>query len=69
MGPRLRRRWDHAQTPYERVAATAALPATQRAGLDALYQTTNPRALRRAICDGIEAILLLQATATTEPAA
>jgi hypothetical protein len=69
MGPRLRRRWDHAQTPYERVAATAALPAAQQARLDALYQTTNPRALRRAIYAGIEAILLPRATATTEPAA
>jgi hypothetical protein len=69
VGPRLRRRWDHAQTPYERVVATAALPAAQQTRLDALYQTTNPRALRRAIYAGIEAILLPPATATTEPAA
>jgi hypothetical protein len=68
-GTRLRRRWDQAQTPYERLAATAALPAAQRAALDALYRTTNPRALRREIYARIEAILLPRSAATTEPAA
>jgi hypothetical protein len=46
---RLRRRWDSAQTPYERLRATAALDAVQRDQLDARYAQTNPRALRRAI--------------------
>jgi hypothetical protein len=69
VGPRLRRRWDRAQTPYERGAATAALPADQRVHLEALYQTTNPRALRRTIYAGIAAILLPPTTASTEPAA
>src|SRR5215210_431030 len=45
----IRRRWDTAQTPYERLGSTAALPASQQTALDALYRTTNPRALRREI--------------------
>jgi hypothetical protein len=69
VGTQVRRRWDMAQTPYERLAATAALPAGERAPLDALYQTTNPRALRREIYAQIEAILLPRPTAATEPAA
>ncbi len=68
-GPRVRRRWDTAQTPYERLVATAALPANQRGLLDTRYQTTNPRALRREIYAGIEAILLPGPARATEPAA
>src|SRR5262249_15051124 len=48
-GTRVRRRWDTAQTPYERLAATPALPLAARATLDALYHATNPRALRQEI--------------------
>ena len=65
----IRRRWDTAQTPYERLGSTAALPASQQTALDALYRTTNPRALRREIYAHIEAILLPRPAATTEPAA
>ena len=68
VGTRLRRRWDTAQTPYERLAATTALSAAQQAALDTLYQTTNPRALRREIHARIEAILLPGPLLTTEPA-
>lgn len=69
VGTQVRRRWDIAQTPYERLAATAALPAGEQAPLDGLYQTTNPQALRREIYAQIEAILLPRPTAATEPAA
>jgi len=65
----IRRRGDTAQTPYERLGSTAALPASQQTALDALYRTTNPRALRREIYAHIEAILLPRPAATTEPAA
>ena len=65
----VRRRWDTAQTPYERLAAAAVLPASEQAPLDALYQTTNPRALRRELYAHIAAILLPRPAAATEPAA
>ena len=68
-GPRVRRRWDRAQSPYERLAATPALPLTARARLDAQYQTTNPRALRREIYTRVEALLLPGPVVTAEPAA
>jgi hypothetical protein len=67
-GTRLRRRWDTAQTPYERLAATPALPLAARTQLDALYHATNPRALRRDIYASIEA-LLHPRPAASEPAA
>ena len=48
-GTRVRRRWDAARTPFERLGATAALPAARRAELEARRAQTNPRALRRAV--------------------
>jgi hypothetical protein len=69
VGAQMRRRWDTAQTPYERLAATAALEGEQRAMLEGLYRTTNPRALRRAIYSAVEALLLPTSATTTEPAA
>jgi hypothetical protein len=68
-GTRVRRRWDTAQTPYDRLAATPALPLAARARLDALYQATNPRALRRDIYARIDALLQARPGAATEPAA
>jgi hypothetical protein len=68
-GTQVQRRWDTAQTPYERVAATPALSLATRARLDALYQATNPRALRREIYTRIEALLLPRPTVAAEPAA
>jgi hypothetical protein len=46
---RLRRKWDTAATPYQRLVATGALPDDWRATLDARHAQTNPRELRRAI--------------------
>jgi hypothetical protein len=68
-GTRVRRRWDTARTPYERLAATPALALAARATLDGLYHATNPRALRRLIYRRVEAILLPRPGATAEPAA
>ena len=68
-GTRVRRRWDTARTPYERLAATPALPLAARATLEALYRETNPRTLRREIYTRVEAILLPRPAATAEPAA
>ena len=50
-GTRVRRRWDDAATPVARLRATDALDPAERAHLEALYATTNPRALRRTILE------------------
>ena len=57
-GPRVRRKWDQAQTPFERLAATGALSSQRRADLEALRDHTNPRALRREIHADLDALLL-----------
>ena len=46
---KLRRTWDQAQTPYQRLLASGVLEAEQAAALQQQYRTTNPRALRRQI--------------------
>ena len=60
---RVRRRWDTATTPYQRLVATGTLDPDWRATLDARYAQTNPRQLRRTIYDGL-ARLWLPANAT-----
>ncbi len=45
----VRRKWDTAVTPYQRLSATNALGTDWRATLDALHARTNPRRLRRDI--------------------
>ena len=57
-GTRVRRRWDDAKAPFERLAATGALTPEHRATLEALREATNPRALRRAIHAGLDALLV-----------
>lgn len=66
-GTRVRRRWDEAKTPFERLAATGVLAPERQAELEALRDRTNPRALRREIYAGIEK-LLLAASARAEEA-
>lgn len=44
-----RRAWDIAQTPCQRLLASGALAADQHRRLTQLYETTNPRRLRREI--------------------
>jgi len=46
---RMRRKWDRASTPYERVKQTGALATMQQQKLDELYTQTNPRQLRAEI--------------------
>ena len=55
-GTRVRRRWDDAATPFSRLRATEALAPAGRERLEDLYATTNPRALRRAILEGLGAL-------------
>ena len=57
-GTRVRRKWDDAKPPFDRLAAADILPAEQRARLEALREATNPRALRRAIHADLDALLL-----------
>jgi hypothetical protein len=47
----IRRRWDVAQTPYQRLLATGTLAQDERTRLQALYDQTNPRVLRQRIYD------------------
>lgn len=49
----LKRRWDEAASPYQRLVATDVLPAETRERLAQLYASTNPRQLRRHIQEAI----------------
>jgi len=51
---RLRRRWDKACPPYDRVLASEVLEPPQQSQLAALYTQTNPRRLRREIYQELE---------------
>jgi len=46
---RLKRKWDKARTPYDRVLASGVLKPHQQAQLAVMYSQTNPRRLRREI--------------------
>ena len=46
---KVRRQWDEAQTPYQRLVASGVLDEKQAAALQQRYRETNPRALRRQI--------------------
>ncbi|GAC1614870.1 MAG: DDE-type integrase/transposase/recombinase [Gemmatimonadaceae bacterium] len=50
---RVIRKWDEAQTPYQRVVAAGGVDAATRTRLDALHAATNPRQLRREIYAGL----------------
>lgn len=51
---KLRRRWDRAQTPYQRVLASGVLSEEQETRLAQLYAATNPRQLHKDIYRAIE---------------
>jgi hypothetical protein len=56
---RLHRRFDTAQTPFDRLCATGALAPDQQVRLEALRQATNPRQLRQAIYAGLDQLFSL----------
>ncbi len=60
-GARVHRVYDRAQTPYQRLCATGALPATKRQELETLYQSLNPLQLRRQIEGELERLWALAA--------
>ncbi len=64
-GTQLRLRWDDAATPFSRLRATAALDPVERARLEARYATTNPRALRRSILEGLGTLRYPRPTVVT----
>jgi hypothetical protein len=60
----IQRKWDTAQTPYQRLLDSGTLSAEQQARLQTLYEQTNPLCLRDAIYRGLAA--LWDAAAATE---
>lgn len=50
---KLKRTWDEAQTPYQRLLATDTLTPTVAQGLAALHTGTNPRRLRQQMYDAL----------------
>ena len=46
---KVRRKWDAAKTPYERLLASSVLTSEQQAHLQQLYAQTNPLQLRQAL--------------------
>jgi hypothetical protein len=58
-GTRIRRRYDRARTPFERLCKTGVLSAEQQQELKAVYQQTNPLQLREKIYSLIDYIFSL----------
>ncbi len=67
-GEKIRRTWDKAQTPFERLKATGNLSAHQQQHLQELYEQTNPRQLRNEI-HRLLTLLWEQAMQSASPAA
>src|SRR6266446_5692834 len=55
-GDKVRRKWDQAQTPYQRLLATGVLSQEQQERLNELYEQTNPWLLRKEIYTGLTAL-------------
>ena len=55
-GDKVRRKWDEAQTPYQRLLATGVLSQEQQERLQTLYEQTNPLQLREEIYAGLAAL-------------
>ena len=55
-GDKVRRKWDEAQTPYQRLLATGVLSPEQQERLQDLYEQTNPLQLREEIYRGLAAL-------------
>ena len=53
-GGRLHRKWDRAQTPYQRLLASSILSPEQKRRLAELHARTNPRQLRQDIYQAVK---------------
>jgi hypothetical protein len=62
MGAHVRRVFDRAQTPYQRLCAADVLTPSKRAELEALYQRLNPLQLQRDLEAALERLWRLAAT-------
>lgn len=60
-GARVHRRFDQAQTRYQRLAAAGVLSSTTRGDLEALYQRLNPLQLRRDLETALDRLWTLTA--------
>jgi hypothetical protein len=69
VGPRVRRRYDRAQTPYQRLCATGVLKPEAQDALDRLYHSLNPLQLRRQLDAALERLWALATPAPPFPSA
>lgn len=60
---RVKRCYDEAATPFDRLCTTKAIPKERRRQLEALRDQTNPRQLRQEIYEGIDHIFSLPGAA------
>lgn len=67
-GDKVRRTWDQAQTPSQRLVATGVLSHQQQERLNTLYEQTNPLLLREEISTSL-AVLWDTALAQNETVA
>ena len=68
IGDKVRRTWDQACTPFERLKATGKLSAEQEQRLQTLYEQTNPRRLREEIYQGLAQLWSQSMASATEVA-
>jgi len=68
VGDKVRRKWDQARTPFERLKATGKLSAEQEQRLQTLYEQTNPQHLREEIYQGLAQLWSQSMTSATSVA-
>ncbi|MFL5700059.1 MAG: hypothetical protein ACJ797_23515 [Ktedonobacteraceae bacterium] len=68
VGDKVRRKWDQACTPFERLKATGKLGAEQEQRLQTLYEQTNPQQLREEIYQGLAQLWTQSMPSTAEMA-
>jgi hypothetical protein len=68
VGDKVRRTWDQARTPFERLKATGKLSPEQEQRLQRLYEQTNPRHLREEIYQGLAQLWSQSMTSATSVA-
>lgn len=68
VGDKVRRKWDKAKTPFERLKATGKLSPERQEQLQALYEQTNPRQLREAIYHALAQLWEQSLASATEAA-
>ena len=67
VGPRVRRVYDRAQTPYQRLCALGVLKPEAREALDQLYHCLNPLQLRRQVDAALARLWALATPASGGP--